>query len=98
MVELVSGQLQDECAKFASVVSLDLAADIQAWMSPEHWGVISRDLSHATAAMRAGLEVKFDWTNRLPWSLAGLASDVSASRECGRRVALFYDEQPPDSL
>lgn len=99
LVELVGGKLRSECLKFAQLIALDLATDIQSFMSPEHWGVISRDLIHATSAMRAGLEVKFDWTNRLPWSLARLASlDVSEARECGRVASLFYDGQTQESI
>mmetsp|Transcript_89804 Transcript_89804/g.290156 ORF Transcript_89804/g.290156 Transcript_89804/m.290156 type:complete len:1098 (+) Transcript_89804:100-3393(+) len=97
LVELVGGKLRGECAALAQLITLDLAMNIQAFMTPEHWGVISRDLNHATSALRAGLGVKFDWTNRLPWSSAGLAScHASESRDCGRMAILLYDGQPQE--
>ena len=90
LVELVTGRLVSFFDTLAAQTSLNLAEDLQHFLRHDQWAVVDQDLRYAKAAIRAGLEVKFDWTKRLPWVLAGLASeDEDQARVFGSSAVAF---------
>jgi hypothetical protein len=94
LVELVTGKLTEVFDSFSQVAVLDLAIGVQVFLTAEQWGTVSRDMQRATATMRIGLEVKFDWTKRLPYMMAAMAStDLGTARACGLKATQLYDEQ-----
>ena len=85
--------------RLSNETARDLAIDLRPFLAHsqvahEHWEAVEQDLRQGRAAIRLGLEVKFDWTQRLPWVLAGLAAeDVSIARRIGRSAVALYDGQ-----
>ena len=94
LIELASHRLADILTELSQDIMLQLAMHSRFSLSPQEWEVVSKDYGHATAALRAGLEVKFDWIKRAPWSLAGLANpDPLVSRRTGAEAMRWYDAQ-----
>lgn len=97
LVGLVNGRLQTFFDEFGDLALINLTADICVYLTPDQWDTVSIDLNRAKTAMRVGLDVKFDWTRRLPWCLAGLGcpGDDDARRH-GQQAVGLYDAQAAD--
>lgn len=94
LVGLVTGKLVEHFDQISQESTLNLAMELRARLSQEQWGIIDKDLQYGKAAIRVGLEVKFDWVKRLPWCLAALAStNTTEARACGKRAVAMYDSQ-----
>jgi len=71
---------------------LKLASGVRFTLSPSQWMILYNDYSTAMSLLKVGLNVKFGWSRRFPWILAGLASfDLADSRSFGQKAIAQYD-------
>ena len=93
---MATGQLLKFFERVSSTTALELAIQNRAFMNASQWNIVAKDIEQAKAGLRAALEVKFDWTKRLPWCLAALCvedEDVDQARASGLAAVNFFDGQ-----
>ena len=95
--ELAAGALEPFFNMVCEVGIMGLMTEHQPWLKPESWTRIVHIFEHGKALLWTGLQIKMDFAQRLPWSLAALAhSDAEVGRQHARNIVRFFDEQSPE--
>lgn len=93
--ELVDGELQRALDRVMNLCSQRMLLRVRVVMSGDEWDKINADFEAARSHAAAALHIKFDFTRRLPWSLAGLAlACPTTARAHGRRLVAEFEEAP----
>ena len=95
--ELVAYGADKMFIDFANAAIGSLFVSHRHFVSSEQWHLILSDFQAGKDQAVLQFQLKFNWTNRLPYKLALLAyEDQALARRELRQVACEYDEQPED--